>query len=181
MEDVTDRSSSRFPIIVEEKYVKDDMEEAKMEPPSEEGSPEDQSHLYVLIHGMGGTHADMRLIMNEIALIKPKSKFLLSQCNPKKKTFGNIADMGKRLAKEVKDYMRSNDEDEPIHRISFIGFSLGGVILRSALPLLEVYKSLFHGFVTLSSPHLGFLSHSSTMVKSGIWLMEKFMENQMLK
>jgi len=33
-----------------------------------------------------------------------------------------------------------------------------------------------HGFITLSSPHIGYASHESNLVKSTLWVMEKFVE-----
>jgi len=78
--------------------------------------------------------------------------------------------------------LQSFDEDgnytisSKVNRISFIGFSLGGLIIRSCLPHLEKYKDKMHGFITLSSPHLGYASHQSSLVKSSLWFMEKFVE-----
>jgi len=65
--------------------------------------------------------------------------------------------MGKRLAKEVEMTINSNYEDKniTIKKISFIGHSLGGVIIRAALPYLEKYKDMMYSLMTFSSPHLG--------------------------
>jgi len=57
------------------------------------------------VHGLGGSAADMKQIMNEIALINPYSKFFLSWINEGKKTQGDIKDLGKKLAKEVINYL----------------------------------------------------------------------------
>lgn len=57
------------------------------------------------MHGLGGSAADMKQIMNEIALINPYSKFFLSWINEGKKTQGDIKDLGKKLAKEVINYL----------------------------------------------------------------------------
>ncbi len=55
-------------------------------------------HLFILVHGLGGSAADMKQIMNEIALINPNSSFYLSRANEAKKTLGDISDLGKKLA-----------------------------------------------------------------------------------
>lgn len=55
-------------------------------------------------------------------------------------------------------------------RLSFVGHSLGGLILRAALPYLETFEENFFTFLTFSSPHLGFLFSSSKMVNAGIQL-----------
>jgi alpha-beta hydrolase superfamily lysophospholipase len=50
-----------------------------------------------------------------------------------------------------------------------MGHSMGGLIIRSALPRLKKYKDHFHSFISLSSPHLGFLYSTSTLVDAGLW------------
>ena len=47
----------------------------------------------------------------------------------------------------------------PVARLSFIGHSLGGIIVRAALthPLLRQHRAKFHTFCSLGSPHLGSL------------------------
>lgn len=52
-----------------------------------------------------------------------------------------------------------------------LGHSMGGVIIRSALPRLEKYRKYFHSFITLSSPHLGYTYSTSKLVDAGLWLM----------
>lgn len=42
-------------------------------------------------------------------------------------------------------------------RLSFVGHSLGGLIIRAALPFLSFYEEFFANFITFSSPHIGFL------------------------
>ena len=41
--------------------------------------------------------------------------------------------MGINLAQEVLDYIKSNSISSNLDRLSFIGHSLGGVIIRAAL------------------------------------------------
>ena len=52
-----------------------------------------------------------------------------------------------------------------------VGHSMGGLIIRSALPRLEKYKKHFHSLITLSSPHLGYSYSSSKLVDVGLWFM----------
>ena len=49
-----------------------------------------------------------------------------------------------------------------------IGHSLGGVIIRSAIPYLKDFHSKMHTFISLSSPHLGYLYHQSSLIETGI-------------
>ena len=67
----------------------------------------------------------------------PKAEILKSKANSEGKTRQeNIEDLGKNLANEIEEYIFRNCDITVIKRISFIGFSLGGIIIRSALPKL---------------------------------------------
>ena len=59
-------------------------------------------------------------------------------------------------------------------RISFIGQSLGGLIIRAALPHLEEFKDKFYTYISLSSPHLGYMFHSNTLFNAGMWFLKKW-------
>ena len=47
---------------------------------------------------------------------------------------------------------------------------MGGIIIRSALPRLEKFSSLFYSFTSLSSPHVGYNYSSSKLVDVGLWM-----------
>ena len=49
-------------------------------------------------------------------------------------------EMGERLATEVKQYIISFCPASCLSKISFIGHSLGGLIIRAALPHLAEYS-----------------------------------------
>ena len=125
----------------------------------------------------------MREIKNEIAMVVPNAMFMTSVCNSGKSTYDSIELMGKRLSNEVKEYLAEESEDEEVNitRISFIGHSLGGVIIRAALPHLDSLKHLFFSYASLSSPHLGYTFHKNALITTGLWLMQKFTECQSLK
>lgn len=57
-------------------------------------------------------------------------------------------------------------------RISFVGHSLGNIIIRSALtrPQMKPLLSRLHTFLSLSGPHLGTLYNSSGLVNMGMFL-----------
>lgn len=73
--------------------------------------------------------------------------------------------MGKRLAFELANYLREKEN----YRLSFMGHSLGGVIIRSALTFFNPANKLYT-YISLSSPHLGYLYSPSTLVQAGLWL-----------
>uniref|UniRef100_A0A8C2H9Z0 Family with sequence similarity 135 member A n=1 Tax=Cyprinus carpio TaxID=7962 RepID=A0A8C2H9Z0_CYPCA len=60
--------------------------------------------------------------------------------------------------------------------LSFVGHSLGNLIVRSVLtrPRFKCYLSRLHTFLSLSGPHLGTLYNSSALVNTGLWFMQKW-------
>jgi predicted alpha/beta superfamily hydrolase len=62
--------------------------------------------------------------------------------------------------------------------MSFIGHSLGGVIIRASLRYLQLYKNSFHCYVSIASPHMGYLYHTSTIVTTSMWVMNQVKKDQ---
>ena len=113
--------------------------------------------------------------------------------------------MGARLAAEVKTYIKEWIQESNLGRyvtfvvflrfirLSFIGHSLGGVIIRAALPYLEDFADKMHSFMTFSSPHLGYMQNSSVFIDAGIndkrlsfnllgmWFLKQFKRSKCLK
>jgi hypothetical protein len=46
---------------------------------------------------------------------------------------------------------------------------MGGLIVRAALPLLERHRFSMRLYVSLGTPHLGYLFHNSSLTKAGMW------------
>jgi len=134
--------------------------------------------LMVLVHGFQASSYDMRLIKNSLALLYNDYYFLCSSGN-EEKTCGDIKAMGLNLAKEIHAYIIKNHLNQ-LGKISFIGHSLGGVIIRAALPHLEEYKDKMHTLLTLSSPHLGYLFHTSSLVNFGMWCLKAWQQSKCL-
>ena len=61
-------------------------------------------------------------------------------------------------------------------KISFIGHSLGGLIIRSSLKYLTKYKNNMHNYISLGTPHLGSVSNKF-LVKTGMNFLSKFKNN----
>lgn len=49
-----------------------------------------------------------------------------------------------------------------------MGHSLGGVIIRAALPYLTEFSTKMHSFITFSSPHLGYMYNNSKIIDAGL-------------
>lgn len=151
---------SSIPIIFVEEYLAQNLPNSDV---SKSG------HLFVLVHGYQGNALDIKTYKNCLYLRYPDASFLCSTIN-ENKTDENIKVMGERLAEEIRrTIMRL--APNIIYRISFIGHSMGGLIMRACLPFLEVYKSKMHTFLTFSSPHLGLFYPQSKLVRIGMSLM----------
>lgn len=140
-------------------------------------------HVFVLVHGFQGNSFDMRLIRNNISLLYPRALYLCSSAN-EKDTEGDIAQMGVRLADEVKLYVREWCPGKPepsLGRLSFIAHSVGGLIVRSALPHLEAFKDQMYTFLSLSSPHLGYMYTENSLFKTGLWIAKKVRKSTCLE
>ncbi|XP_072855472.2 protein FAM135B [Pogona vitticeps] len=143
-------------------------------PEEEEEDLEDGIHLVVCVHGLDGNSADLRLVKTFIELGLPGGKldFLMSERN-QTDTFADFDTMTDRLLDEIIQHIQLYNLS--ISRISFIGHSLGNVIIRSVLtrPRFRYYLNKLHTFLSLSGPHLGTLYNNSTLVSTGLWLMQK--------
>lgn len=136
-------------------------------------------HLFVLQHGFQGSSFDLRVFKNIISVALPDALFLCATAN-ENNTNGDIFEMGQRLADEVHQYIRESCPGSQLARLTFIGHSLGGLILRAALPLLEKYKDKMHGYMSLCSPHLGFMYKSSKLVTGAMWFLKKWQKSLVL-
>uniref|UniRef100_A0A8C5SQ94 Family with sequence similarity 135 member B n=1 Tax=Laticauda laticaudata TaxID=8630 RepID=A0A8C5SQ94_LATLA len=143
-------------------------------PEEEEENLEDGIHLVICVHGLDGNSADLRLVKTFIELGLPGGKldFLMSERN-QTDTFADFDTMTDRLLDEIIQHIQLYNLS--ISRISFIGHSLGNVIIRSVLtrPRFRYYLNKLHTFLSLSGPHLGTLYNNSTLVSTGLWLMQK--------
>mmetsp|Transcript_18150 Transcript_18150/g.32499 ORF Transcript_18150/g.32499 Transcript_18150/m.32499 type:complete len:626 (-) Transcript_18150:869-2746(-) len=124
-------------------------------------------HLVVLVHGYQGTSVDMRCVKAALLGAFPHLTILSAE------TLGEISDydifeQGSQLATEVRNFM-SLQATQP-SKISFIGHSMGGLVIRAALLRLEEYSSKMNVLCTLNSPHLGFLMKPSALIGTGLWL-----------
>ncbi|KAJ8966556.1 hypothetical protein NQ314_003451 [Rhamnusium bicolor] len=137
-------------------------------------SPEGM-HLIVCVHGLDGNSADLRLVKTYLELGLPGAylDFLMSERN-QGDTFSDFDTMTDRLISEILHYLDTSSIRPT--RISFVGHSLGNIIIRSALtrPQMKFLLPRLHTFLSLSGPHLGTLYNSSGLVNMGMWFMQKW-------
>ncbi|XP_023537065.1 protein FAM135B-like isoform X1 [Cucurbita pepo subsp. pepo] len=141
--------------------------------------------IVVFVHGFQGHHLDLRLVRNQWLLIDPKIEFLMSEVN-EEKTSGDFREMGLRLAQEVISFVKKKMDKASRYgslqdiKISFVGHSIGNVIIRTALAesIMEPYHRHLYTYVSISGPHLGYLYSSNSLFNSGLWLLKKLKGTQ---
>ena len=137
-------------------------------------------HLIVLQHGFQGHSYDMGLLVNHFAIELPaRSTHVLAARSNEKKNEDSIVEMGKRLAAEVVSYVRDRCPSllrAGGGRLSFVGHSMGSLVVRRALqePVMRLLLPNLHTFLSLSSPHLGTLHAESQLVATGLWALLKW-------
>ncbi|XP_034537218.1 protein FAM135A isoform X2 [Notolabrus celidotus] len=141
----------------------------------EDENCEEGIHLIVCVHGLDGNSADLRLVKTYLELGLPGARidFLMSERN-QNDTFADFESMTDRLLDEIVQYIQIYNLT--VSKISFVGHSLGNLIVRSVLtrPRFKCYLSRLHTFLSLSGPHLGTLYNSSALVNTGLWFMQKW-------
>ncbi|CAL5352372.1 unnamed protein product [Camellia sinensis] len=137
--------------------------------------------IVVFVHGFQGHHLDLRLVRNQWLLIDPKVECLMSEVN-EDKTSGDFREMGVRLAQEVAYFIKKKMDKASRSgnlrniKLSFVGHSIGNVIIRTALTesIMEPYlryltlqKTLenFKNIVLLSSPQDGYIPYHSARIE----------------
>ncbi|URE49482.1 Putative serine esterase (DUF676) [Musa troglodytarum] len=157
-------------------------------------------HLLVLVHGIGASPSDWTYSK---AVLKKRlgSNFLIyaSSCNSYIKTLDGIDRAGRRLADEVLSVIHKTGS---LKKISFTAHSLGGLIARYTIAVLyssdTLQKDLNDGyktgnpenlecssklgsigglepinFITLGTPHLGFIGKKQFPLLLGSPILEK--------
>lgn len=82
---------------------------------------------------------------NQWLLFDPKIEFLMSETN-EDKTSGDFREMGQRLAEEVIAFVKKKMDKASRHgvladiKISFVGHSIGNVIIRTALAGIRFHQ-----------------------------------------
>ena len=89
----------------------------------------------MLVHGFQASRQDFSLLKNCLE-VNYNTQVFISSCN-EGLTEEPIANLGKRLAIELSKILVGNKKD---YRLSFIGHSLGGLIIRAAIPYIKQFS-----------------------------------------
>ncbi|KAG0486944.1 hypothetical protein HPP92_009039 [Vanilla planifolia] len=141
--------------------------------------------VVVFVHGFQGHHLDLRLVRNQWLLLDPGAECLMSEVN-EEKTSGDFREMGSRLAEEVTSFLRKKIDKLSRYggckdiKLSFVGHSIGNIIIRTALTdkLFDPYRKNLHTYMSVSGPHLGYWYSSNSLFNSGLWVLKKLKNTQ---
>ena len=135
-------------------------------------------HVIVMQNGMNGTMHDMRSIRAYLKVLYPACLVFTARKNQGTATEDSLITAGQRLAEEVDDFITKKVlmSGLKLARLSFVAFSLGGVITRLALrhPSLAVHAQHLHAFITLASPHLGMAHGNTALFDAGVFFVRKW-------
>lgn len=138
------------------------------------------THLVVCVHGLQGNQYDLRLyqVYLQLALPQVKFEFMLAQSN-QVDTFSDFNLLTDRLLAEVLDYIKELPTAPA--RISFIGQSLGNIIIRNLItrPEFAHLQSKLHALLSICGPHLG-TRFQHGLISTGMWFMRKWYNSMSL-
>ncbi|XP_075729437.1 uncharacterized protein LOC142771612 isoform X2 [Rhipicephalus microplus] len=139
-------------------------------------------HFVVFVNGLGGKSSDFFWAKRWMKLLigAPKHILIWSQAN-EEQTFHEISVCGLRLAVEVASYLDNIGTTD--FKLSFIGFSLGCVIVRAALtcPQMRPYVKNLHTFFSINGPHLGVAYVKNRFLRFQISVLSKIHMKSSLK
>ena len=167
------------PFLFEDCYSLRDAAPPPRFPTEERQARHGKKHLFVLVHGFHGKPLDLRLVKHILSGSNTSITVLCATAN-EGDSEGDLFDMGERLAREVKAYIAEWLPGNSLVRLSFVGYSLGGLVVRAALPHLVEFANAMHTFLSFSAPHLGHMSDAS-LVGAGLWVLERVKRAQILQ
>jgi hypothetical protein len=136
------------------------------------------AHVVVFVNGLGGTVHDTRLLRAHLKLRHPRLVCLATSSVQGAQTEADIVANADSIAREVDSFIRQRlpEDGLALGQLSFVGFSLGGVLARLAArsPLLYPHiQKCGHAFISLASPHLG-VQYSKGLVSAGMFLVRQY-------
>ncbi|KAG9234212.1 putative serine esterase-domain-containing protein [Amylocarpus encephaloides] len=126
------------------------------------GNTQEAQHLCVLVHGLWGNPNHLEVVAKSLRAAYPQEHLhiLVAKRNSGSFTYDGIELGGERVCQEIEEEIETLTKNgQEIKRLSLVGYSLGGLVARYAVGLLDS-KGVFDNvkpvnFTTFASPHLG--------------------------
>ncbi|PQE24494.1 lipase serine esterase protein [Rutstroemia sp. NJR-2017a WRK4] len=126
------------------------------------GTSREAQHLVVIVHGLWGNPNHLETVAKSLRAKHPEESLhiLVAKRNSGSFTYDGIELGGERVTAEIEEEIEKLARDgQQITRLSVVGYSLGGLVARYSVGLLES-KGFFEkikpvNFTTFATPHLG--------------------------
>lgn len=105
-----------------------------------QGASREAQHLCVLVHGLWGNPNHLEAMAQSLREKHPEENLhiLVAKRNSGSFTYDGIELGGERVCQEIEEEIdRLAKEGQEIKRLSLVGYSLGGLVARYAVGLLE--------------------------------------------
>ncbi|KAJ5918405.1 hypothetical protein N7466_009061 [Penicillium verhagenii] len=129
---------------------------------SDTEAPTKADHLCVLVHGLWGkpAHLDYMAAALKERYGEDHLYILCPEGNSGNFTYDGVEVGGERVVHEIEDTLQKLEaKGQKITKISVVGYSLGGLVARYAIGLLQAHGWLDKvepmNFTTFASPHIG--------------------------
>ncbi|RYG52205.1 hypothetical protein EON66_09980, partial [archaeon] len=140
-------------------------------------APSHLVHVVIFMNGLGGSTHDTRLLRSYLKLHFPDLYCYVTTSNQHKHTEGDLVGTAVRVAQEWFELLSVQLAQDKLEaaRVSFVCFSIGGVVARLALrhPYMKPFLPLCHAFVSIASPHLGMLYAQSSLISAGLYVVRQ--------
>ena len=131
-------------------------------------------HLIFYIHGLQGSHSNLRLLRSHLAQLAPNAVHILIDAL-EGNTSQPIRESGEVLAREIVQILRTRgldlQADHPTALLSFVGHSLGALIVRAAIASKTLRNHAaqlrYRTLLSLAAPHFGSRFGGSKLVRNG--------------
>lgn len=85
----------------------------------------------------------------------------------------SIESMAARAVQEIDGIFKRIDLNEIQPEITFIGHSMGPIILRAAFKFLSHLNKYFMSFISICAPHLGYIQGTKFLTEAGLSILSK--------
>ncbi|KAJ5887903.1 hypothetical protein N7495_007944 [Penicillium taxi] len=133
-------------------------------------------HLCVLVHGLWGNPAHLEYVASTLRERYGETglHILSAKGNDGNMTYDGIEVGGERLMHEIEDTLEALEaKGQTIKRLSIVGYSLGGLVSRYAIGLLQARGLLDKlepvNFTTFATPHVGVRTPAHNNTTNHVW------------
>lgn len=141
----------------------------------QDGLTDGTHHLCVLVHGLWGNASHLDYLVKALREKYSEDEMIVLACkrNASSFTYDGIDVGAERVTREIEETLEELKRDGyTIDRFSIVGYSLGGLIARYIIGILDSKKYFEYlkpvNFTTFASPHLG-VRTPLTGYKNWIW------------